>query len=117
MDLSEVRRGDIIVVSGTHTNSRAIHIVSLAQDNDIYSYASIVGKRTLCNGLGLIRNMITKENVSIRLANDNEVDEIMCALKGEGYKWDLNLKRLKIIGNERFENRVRRHWRSQGIHF
>lgn len=117
MDLSEVKRGDIIVVSGIHTNSRAIHIVSLVMDNDIYSYASTVGKSTLYNGLGLVRNMITKENVSIRLANDDEVEGIMCALKEAGYRWDLNLKRLKIIDNERFEDRVRGHWRSTGFHF
>lgn len=104
MDINEIKFGDIIVVSSVHSERKALHVVSWINKTWIESFVVVWNVRCITDVNGGLLSLITPENVSIRKADDNEVNEMQRLLADKGYRWDLNLKKLKIINNERIEN-------------
>lgn len=104
MDINEIKFGDIIVVSSVHSEQKALHVVSWINKVWIESFVVVWGVRCITDVNGGLLSLITPENVSIRKAYDDEVNEMQRLLADKGYSWDLNLKKLKIINNERIEN-------------
>jgi hypothetical protein len=104
MDINDIKYGDIIVVSSVHGEQKALHVVSWINKTWIESFVVVCAVRCITDVNGGLLSLITPENVSIRKAYDNEVNEMQRLLEDKGYRWDLNLKKLKIINNERIEN-------------
>lgn len=104
MDINEIKFGDIIVVSSVHSEQKALHVVSRVYKVWIESFVAVLDVRCVTDVKGGLMSLITPENVSIRKAYDHEVNEMQRFLANKGYRWDLNLKKLKIINNERIEN-------------